>query len=404
MLQTKPAVLIVAAGRGVRAGGAVPKQYQRIGGRAILARTVEIFMQHEGIGPVLVAIGAEDGPLYDAAVGEHPRLLPPVKGGATRQETVLRGLEALAAEGATHVLVHDGVRPFASAALIGRVIAALEGADAVLPATPVTDTLKRADGDGRVIATVDRGGLFGAQTPQGFRLETLLAAHRGAAAAGLAATDDAAVMEWAGVPVTLVPGEAENVKLTTPADIAAAGRRLRQDGLLILGETRVGTGYDIHPFTDGDTVHLGGVPIPHDRRLAGHSDADVALHALTDALLGALAEGDIGDHFPPSDPQWKGASSDRFLAFAAERVRARGGVIAHLDLAIVAEAPRIGPHRTAMRARIAAICGIGADRVGVKATTNEKLGALGRGEGIAAIATATIRLPYPVDPPGEETP
>ena len=398
MPKLQPAALIVAAGRGIRAGGAVPKQYQSLAGRAIVDRTVELFAAHPSIGEVLVVISGEDRLLYDRSVLSRQRLLLPVEGGATRQDSVLRGLEALLARGAEHVLIHDGVRPFASPGLIDRVIAALGESDAVLPGTPVTDTLKRVDASGYVAATVDRAELHGAQTPQGFRLGPLIEAHRRAAAEGYSATDDAAIAEWAGISVKLVAGEKENVKLTTPEDIESADRKLRVDALLAHGETRVGTGYDIHPFTEGDTVDLGGVAIPHDRRLAGHSDADVALHALTDALLGALAEGDIGDHFPPSDPRWKGASSDRFLAFAAERVRARGGVIAHLDLAIVAEAPRIGPYRAAMREQIAAICGVSADRVGVKATTNEKLGALGRGEGIAAIATATIRLPYPEAP------
>jgi 2-C-methyl-D-erythritol 4-phosphate cytidylyltransferase/2-C-methyl-D-erythritol 2,4-cyclodiphosphate synthase len=388
------AALIVAAGRGVRAGGGVPKQYRTLGGEAILRRTAARFLDHPRVEDVLVVIHPDDAELYRDAVGDLAGRLVSVDGGATRQESVRNGLEALTARGATHVLIHDAVRPFASAALLDRVIDALGEDDAVLAASPVTDTLKRADAAGRVDDTVPREKLFAAETPQAFRLATILDAHRRAADAAEPFTDDAGITEWAGIPVRLVLGERANIKLTTPEDIEMADRRLRQEALLRAGETRVGTGYDVHSFTDGDRVWLGGVAIPHDRTLSGHSDADVALHALTDAVLGAIADGDIGDHFPPSDPQWRGASSDRFLAFAVERVKARGGVIVNLDLAIIAEAPKIGPHRDAMRARIAQIAGIGADRVGVKATTNEKMGFVGRGEGIAAIATATVRLPF----------
>lgn len=394
MSSNRVAALIVAAGRGVRAGGVVPKQYRELGGEAILRRTATRFLDHDRVDDVTIIIHPDDAELYRAAVGDLADRLVCVHGGATRQESVRNGLEALAARGATHVLIHDAVRPFASAALLDRVIDALEGDDAVLAASPVTDTLKRADAAGRVDATVSRDSLFAAETPQAFRLSTILEAHRRAAGVAEPFTDDAGIAEWAGIPVRIVLGERANIKLTTPEDIEMADRRLRQEALLRAGETRVGTGYDVHSFTEGDRVWLGGVEIPHDRKLSGHSDADVALHALTDAVLGAIADGDIGDHFPPSDPQWRGASSDRFLAFAVERVAARGGVIANLDLAIIAEAPKIGPHRDAMRARIAAIAGIGADRVGVKATTNEKMGFVGRGEGIAAIATATIRLPF----------
>jgi 2-C-methyl-D-erythritol 4-phosphate cytidylyltransferase/2-C-methyl-D-erythritol 2,4-cyclodiphosphate synthase len=393
-LSHRVAALIVAAGRGVRAGGEVPKQYRSLAGEAILQRTARRFLDHARIEDVVVVIHPDDEALYQVAVGELAARLTVVLGGATRQESVRNGLEALAARGATHVLIHDAVRPFATAALLDRVIDALGENDAVLAASPVTDTLKRADATGRVDGTVSRENLFAAETPQAFRLSTILDAHRRAADVAEPFTDDAGIAEWAGIPVRVVLGERANIKLTTPEDIEMADRRLRQEALSRAGETRVGTGYDVHSFTDGDSVWLGGVEIPHDRRLSGHSDADVALHALTDAVLGAIADGDIGDHFPPSDPQWRGASSDRFLAFAVGRVTARGGVIVNLDLAIIAEAPKIGPHRDAMRARIAEIAGIGADRVGVKATTNEKMGFVGRGEGIAAIATATVRLPF----------
>ncbi|WP_026304057.1 bifunctional 2-C-methyl-D-erythritol 4-phosphate cytidylyltransferase/2-C-methyl-D-erythritol 2,4-cyclodiphosphate synthase [Kaistia granuli] len=388
------AALIVAAGRGVRAGGDLPKQYRPLGGQSILRRTTSLFLTHPRIDDVLVVIHGDDADLYGEAVAGQAGLLPFVTGGATRQDSVRRGLEALAERGVTHVLIHDAVRPFASPALIDRVIDGLQGSDAVLAASPVTDTLKRGDAARIVTDTVSRDDLYAAETPQAFRLAAILDAHRLAAESAEGFTDDAGIAEWAQIPVQIVLGERSNIKLTMPEDIEMADQRLRMEALLQAGETRVGTGYDVHSFTEGSGVWLGGIEIPHDRKLSGHSDADVALHALTDAVLGAIADGDIGDHFPPSDPQWRGASSDRFLAFAAKRVAERGGAIVNLDLAIIAEEPKIGPHRDAMRARIAAIAGISAGRVGVKATTNEKMGFVGRGEGIAAIATATVRLPF----------
>ena len=260
-----------------------------------------------------------------------------------------------------------------------------------MPGIALSDTVKAVDARDHVTQTLDRASLRAIQTPQAFNFGALLAAHRDAAAAGRDDfSDDAALMEWAGHSVAVFAGEAGNVKLTMPEDFA----RAENERLAMLADMRMGTGYDVHAFSDGDHVMLGGVKIPHARGLAGHSDADAALHALVDAILGALAEGDIGVHFPPSDPQWRGASSEQFLRFAVERVQARGGMIAHLDVTVICEAPRIGPHRDAMRARIAAIAGISLDRVAVKATTSEKLGFIGRGEGIAALATATIRLPW----------
>jgi 2-C-methyl-D-erythritol 4-phosphate cytidylyltransferase / 2-C-methyl-D-erythritol 2,4-cyclodiphosphate synthase len=285
--------------------------------------------------------------------------------------------------------VHDAARPFASPALISRAIAAAADG-AAIPGLGLTDTVKEVDARGRVVDTLDRNRLRAVQTPQAFLYDRLLAAHRRALVAGCEDfTDDAALAEWAGMAVTVFDGEAGNMKLTSEADFA----RIAAADWAALGDVRTGTGYDVHSFVDGDHVWLGGVRIPHPQALSGHSDADAALHALVDAILGALADGDIGAHFPPTDPQWRGAPSDKFLAFAVDRVRQRGGRIAHLDITIVCEAPRIGPHRDAMRARIASIAGIGIDRVAVKATTNEKLGFIGRREGIAAMATATIRLP-----------
>jgi 2-C-methyl-D-erythritol 4-phosphate cytidylyltransferase/2-C-methyl-D-erythritol 2,4-cyclodiphosphate synthase len=311
-----------------------------------------------------------------------------VFGGATRQASVLVGLAAIEPIAPQLVLVHDAARPFASGALIDRAIDAGAATGAAIPALPVTDTVKRVDSGARVVETIDRTTLRVVQTPQAFAFTALLAAHRRAAAAGRTDfSDDAALAEWAGLPVSTFEGEASNVKLTTADDFLRVQLAAQVD-------IRTGMGFDVHAFGPGDQVVLGGVRIAHDRALAGHSDADVALHALVDAILGALAEGDIGTHFPPSDPQWRGASSDRFLRFAAERVAARGGRIGHLDLTIVCEAPKIGPHREAMRARIGEIAGIGIERVGIKATTSEGLGFTGRGEGIAAFATATLRLPW----------
>lgn len=390
----KIAALIVAAGHGARAGaGDIPKQYQTIGGIPVLARALASFLDCDSIDTVQVVIGKGQTPFYEAVAPHHPKLRPPVFGEATRQGSVQKGLAALGETLPAKVLIHDAARPFASSILIDRVVKALQAAAAVVPSLPVGSTLKRVEA-GRVIETISRDHLEAAETPQGFAYLAIRAAHEKAADAGLDFTDDAAVAEWAGMMVGTVAGEAANIKLTTAEDIAAADRRLVAEDALRLGEVRVGVGYDVHALGTGSEVVLGGVVIPHTRGLVGHSDADVVLHALTDAVLGALGDGDIGEHFPPSDERWRGASSDRFLADAAARVRARGGVIAHLDVSYIGEGPKIAPHREAMRTRIAAICGIGIDRVGVKATTNEGLGFIGRGEGVAAHAVATIRLSF----------
>lgn len=388
------AAVVVAAGRGVRAGGELPKQYRLVAGTPVIRQTLALFAGHGEINLVQPVIHGDDEALFCAAASGI-QCLPPAHGAATRQGSVRAGLEALAAHAPEIVLVHDAARPFGTPALLSRAIRAGR-AGAAIPALPVSDTVKAVDADGRVVDTVDRTRLRTVQTPQAFRFAPLLDAHRRAAVAGREDfTDDAALAEWAGMTVRVFDGEAGNVKLTTPEDFVRAER----ESLAALGDIRIGSGYDVHVFAEGDHVMLGGVRIPHDHGVAGHSDADVVLHALVDAVLGALAEGDIGVHFPPSDPQWRGASSDRFLAFAVERVKARGGRIAHLDVTVVCEAPRIGPHRDAIRARIAAIAGITPDRVGLKATTSEKLGFTGRREGLSASATATIRLPWPADAP-----
>jgi 2-C-methyl-D-erythritol 4-phosphate cytidylyltransferase/2-C-methyl-D-erythritol 2,4-cyclodiphosphate synthase len=383
------AVLLVAAGRGLRAGGDLPKQYRLLHGRPVLAHALTPFAADRRIGRIVVAIAEGDGERYAQCLAgiDAATLLPPVLGGETRQDSVRLGLRRLAQSGfAGTVLVHDAARPFVSAALIDRAIAAMRSEIAAIPALSVTDTIKRLDDAGHVAETPPRDRLVSVQTPQAFDLATLLAAHDRAHEKGLGGlTDDAALMEWAGHRVATFAGETANVKLTHPADMAG----LDSTALTV----RVGTGYDVHAFGPGDHVWLGGVRIPHERGVVAHSDGDVALHALTDALLGALTEGDIGTHFPPSDPQWRGAASSRFLAFAAQRVAARGGRIDHLDITVVCEAPRIGPHREAIRAEIAGIAGIAVSRVAIKATTSERMGFTGRGEGLAALATATIRLP-----------
>jgi 2-C-methyl-D-erythritol 4-phosphate cytidylyltransferase/2-C-methyl-D-erythritol 2,4-cyclodiphosphate synthase len=305
---------------------------------------------------------------------------------------VWNGLQALAITAPDIVLVHDAARPFASRELIDRAILTAHRHDAAVPGTPVTDTIKVIGNRSEVVSTPDRASLRAVQTPQAFRFPLLLDAHRKAAAAGLHDfTDDGALAEWAGLPVHVFEGESGNIKLTHPADFLEAERRLKGSPMTYI--TKLGTGFDVHAFGDGDHFWLGGIKVPHDRGVIAHSDGDVILHALTDALLGALADGDIGTHFPPSDPQWRGASSGRFLAYAVGLVQKRGGIVDHLDATLLCETPRLGPYREAMRQRIAEIAGLRIDQVSLKATTTEKLGFTGRSEGIAAQAAATIRLP-----------
>ena len=384
------AAVVVAAGQGLRAGGEIPKQFRRIAGETLLARALSAFAEAPDVTFVQPVIRPDDVDLV-RRLTNGMNVLEPVAGGATRQASVRAGLEALVSCSPDIVLVHDAARPFASASLITRAIEAAKKTGAAIPALPVTDTVKRIDSTGTIEATLDRNSIRLVQTPQAFAFPALFDAHRRALAQGRDDfTDDAALAEWAGIKVSVFAGEPGNIKFTTPEDFARA-EAIQSAGL---GDVRTGSGLDVHAFGPGDHVTLGGIRIPHVQALIGHSDADVALHALTDAIFGALADGDIGAHFPPSDPQWRGASSDRFLTFAVERVRTRGGRIAHLDLTIVCEAPRIGEHRDRMRANIANLAGIGIERVGVKATTSEKLGFTGCGEGIAAYATATIRLPW----------
>jgi len=388
--------LIVAAGRGARAANAEgrPKQYCPIGGVPMIARTIAAFAGHPRIDDILVVIHPDDEALYRAASEPYARRLrKAVAGGACRQDSVCAGLEALASLGPASVLIHDAARPFVPAELIDRVIDSLETHQGALPALPVTDSLKRVE-QGHVIGTAGRDGLWQAQTPQGFKFDAILAAHRAAAnEPGRDFTDDSGVAEWFGLDVALVEGAANNRKLTTAGDLKLADELLQPRTGPSTGTVRVASGYDVHAFGPGDAVTLCGVSIPHPKTLVGHSDADVGLHALTDALLGTIADGDIGVHFPPSDARWRGAPSELFLKHAAAKVKQSGGRIVHVDVTLLCEAPRIGPYRDQMRGRIAEILGLDVSRVSVKATTNEGLGFIGRSEGIAAMATATVSLP-----------
>ncbi|TAN57815.1 MAG: bifunctional 2-C-methyl-D-erythritol 4-phosphate cytidylyltransferase/2-C-methyl-D-erythritol 2,4-cyclodiphosphate synthase [Rhodospirillales bacterium] len=380
----KCVALVVAAGRGHRFGADMPKQYLELGGRMVLAHTLAALARHPDISGVRAVIHPDDREFYDRAA-RGLDLMEPVHGGAARQDSVRLGLESLNNDPPGQVLIHDGARPFVDAATISRVIAALSGHAGAIPAIPVADTLKRGE-NGLIAGTQERANLWRAQTPQGFRYKDILAAHL--AMAGRELTDDAAVLEAHGLRVALVLGDEGNVKITTKQDLELAEKRL--GGAMT---PRTGTGFDVHRFKEGgDHVWLCGVKLPHSHGLEGHSDADVALHALTDAILGAIAAGDIGLHFPPSDPQWKGASSDRFLAHAAGLVTAKGGRIVNVDVTIICERPKVGPHREAMVKRLAEILGIEAGRISVKATTTEGLGFTGRGEGIAAQAVATVAL------------
>jgi 2-C-methyl-D-erythritol 4-phosphate cytidylyltransferase/2-C-methyl-D-erythritol 2,4-cyclodiphosphate synthase len=376
--------LVVASGRGERFGGALPKQYQQLAGRPVLRHCLETFARHPRVDAVRVVIHPADRALYDEAA-QGLDLLEPAHGGASRQDSVRQGLESLATRPPEQVLIHDGVRALVDAALIDRVLDGLAGHAAVLPALPVTDTLKRVD-QGIITGTVDRTGLQRAQTPQGFRYPDILQAHR--SFAGQAMTDDCALAEAAGLEVAVVGGAETNLKITEPDDLARA-LRLLTGGL----RPRTGMGFDVHRLGPGDGMVLMGVPLPGPWRLIGHSDADVGLHAITDALLGALGAGDIGSHFPPSEERWAGADSAVFLRHARDLVTAAGGLIEHVDATLICEQPKIGPHRPAMVARVAELLALAPARVSVKATTSERLGFTGRGEGIAAQAVATVCLP-----------
>ena len=370
--------LLMAGGRGVRAGGGTAKQLRPIGGRAMVAWAYDALAAHPAIERVVVVAPAG---LEQATLTAIGRTATVVTGGGSRRLSVAAGLAAVGE--AERVLVHDAARPFLPAGVIDRVVAALGDAAAVTPVLPIADTVVR--GGESLGDTVPRDGLWRVQTPQAFDLATLRRAHL-AWPAGEEATDDAQMVRRLGERVAMVQGDAMLDKVTHPADIAAAEAR-------VAWEWRTATGFDVHRLEDGEELWLGGVRVPHNQGLSGHSDADVALHALTDALLGTIAAGDIGTHFPPSDPQWKGAASHLFLTHAARLIAERGGEIAFVDLTIICEAPKIGPHRAAIAARVGELLGLSPDRVSVKATTTERLGFTGRGEGIAAQAAATVRVP-----------
>jgi 2-C-methyl-D-erythritol 4-phosphate cytidylyltransferase/2-C-methyl-D-erythritol 2,4-cyclodiphosphate synthase len=393
MNDTEPkvtAALVVAGGRGERLGGAVAKQYQSLAGIPVLRHALLAFCHHPAISAVAAVIRDEDRELYETAA-RGLAVLPPITGGDSRQQSVQRGLRGLGGLNPDQVLIHDGARPFVSGAVIGNVLAALGRHTGAVAAVPVVDSLKHGAG-ALIDGEVARDDLWQAQTPQGFDYRAILAAHEsalGAAAAGGGHTDDASIARAAGLDVALVAGAAENFKITTAGDLARADAAHQAR----LFDMRVGQGFDVHRFEPGETVRLCGVDIPHTARLAGHSDADVALHAVTDAILGAIGDGDIGRHFPPGEAQWRDADSAHFVAFAVDRVHALGGRLAHLDLTIICEAPKITPHHGAMTSRLGEITGLDGNRVGIKATTTERLGFIGRNEGIAAQATATVRLP-----------
>jgi 2-C-methyl-D-erythritol 4-phosphate cytidylyltransferase / 2-C-methyl-D-erythritol 2,4-cyclodiphosphate synthase len=386
----RAAAILVAAGRGLRAGAGGPKQYRSIGGQPVIFRAMAPFCGHPQVFAVQPVVNPDDAAAFNEAVSGLAYAAP-TPGGATRQASVHAGLEALAGQKPEIVLIHDAARPFVTQALISRAIEAAGRTGAAVPAVAVTDTIKLVDAEGNVEATPERARLRIAQTPQAFRFEIILDAHRRAAREGRSDfTDDAALAEWAGLTIATFDGDVANMKLTTPEDFVREEARLAA----ALGDIRTGTGYDVHAMGEGDHLMICGVRVPHTKGFLAHSDGDVGLHALVDAILGALADGDIGSHFPPSDVKWKGASSDQFLKYAVERVTARGGRIANLEVTLICERPKIGPLRDKMRARIAEIAGVNISRVAVKATTSERLGFTGREEGIAAIASATIRLPW----------
>ena len=390
----KTAALVVAAGRGYRAGGGMPKQYRLLNNEPVLTRSLRALLCEPAIDRFLCVIHPDDQSLYQAALAplsqrEKEKILPPAFGGKTRQQSVFAGLKALAENGdqPDRVLVHDAARPFVTPALIHRGLAAAKIHSACIPAIAVTDTLKQIDTQNKVVATPNRSQLVAVQTPQIFNFALLFEAHKMAEALD-DLTDDAMVVERMGHAVHVFDGEARNIKLTTDDDFMRAERDLLRPMIPLAG-----FGYDVHAFAKGDHVMLAGVKIPHDKGVRAHSDGDVILHALCDALFGVMGDGDIGQHFPPSDPQWKGVSSDRFVFFALERLHKRGGRLLHVDVTLVAEAPRIGPHRHSMIATLSSIVQLPVSRIGLKATTSESMGFTGRKEGLAASVVVSVLLP-----------
>lgn len=399
----KVAAIILAAGRGERAGSNGPKQYQVLCDKTIIYRSVEKFVTYSQIGQIVVVIHKDDFGLAQDALKQFADRIVLIEGGATRQISTLAGLEYLSADAPDFVHIHDGARPFIGHKILDKIHQNLNTNSGIIIGVPISDTLKRVDQDHKIIATVERNGLFAAQTPQTFSFSTILVAHKMAQSQGFNNfTDDAALAESYNIPVQILTGSTDNIKITWPEDFPRAENILAREILtstnpknneskaMIYPDIRTGNGYDVHCFEAGDHVTLCGVAIPFHQKLSGHSDADVALHALTDALLATKGEGDIGVHFPPSDPQWRGAASHIFVRHAVSIVKKHGGRIANVDITIIAEAPKITPHRIAMVSCLSEMLGISKDRISVKATTNEKLGFIGRGEGIAAIATANV--------------
>lgn len=383
MILLRTVAILVAAGRGARAGGEVPKQFKLIAGKHVLAHALEALASHEAISEIVVVIGKDEEKLARDAIGDPNIAITYVVGGESRRESVRAGLDGITS--ADRVLIHDAARPFLSKAVIDRLILAVDQMGAAVPALPVVDTLAR--GSDNLGEIVDREGLFRIQTPQAFRFDLIMAAHDGWTGA-TEPTDDAQMVRNIGHDVEMVEGDIMLDKLTYPADFRQAEQRLMSNL-----STRVGMGYDVHRLVAGEDLWLCGIKVPHDKGLSGHSDADVALHALVDAILGALADGDIGSHFPPSDPQWRGVASSRFVEHARLLIEARGGYIDHVDITMICEAPKIGGHRDAMRVRVAELLAVDVRRISIKATTTERLGFAGRGEGIAAQAVATLSLP-----------
>ncbi len=385
-------VIIVAAGSGTRAGGQIPKQYQMIGSKPVICHTLEAFLAHPDIDHIQLVIGHNQDDLYADALGDYD-IPAPVAGGNTRQASVFAGLKAMQSRQPDNILIHDAARPFVSSEMITKTIAALDEHAGAIPGLPVTDTIKQVSGD-LIESTIDREQLRAVQTPQGFIFETIFNAHKNAEAQAVTGlTDDASILEWAGIEVAIIAGDPANTKLTTADDIKKADAKMTGTNPFSLTDIRVGQGFDVHAFEPGDHVILCGIKLPHTAKLKGHSDADVAMHALTDAILGAISEGDIGSHFPPSDPQWKGAASAIFLKGANDLVKQKNGVLAHCDITIICEAPKLRPFIDDMRKTMAEILGLEISRMSIKATTSEQLGFTGRREGIAAMATATVRLP-----------
>ncbi|MCZ2203753.1 bifunctional 2-C-methyl-D-erythritol 4-phosphate cytidylyltransferase/2-C-methyl-D-erythritol 2,4-cyclodiphosphate synthase [Bartonella sp. A05] len=388
------AAIILAAGRGERAGSPrnAPKQYQLLGQKPVIFHTVRCFVQNPAITTIILAIHPEDHQICENAIADFKERLIIVEGGATRQKSALCGLHALKNIKPKYIHIHDGARPFIDNKLLEQIHTTINDQEGILPVLSISDTLKRVSHTDHILETISRNNLYSAQTPQCFPFERILAAHEKAQSCKQDFTDDSEIAEWFGIPMRTIPGSPDNIKITWPEDFETAHLYL-QKRVQMFPDIRTGNGYDVHSFEDGDHLTLCGIKIPFKKKLNGHSDADVALHALTDALLATRGAGDIGTHFPPSDPQWKNASSEIFLRHALKIIKQANGRIANVDITLIVEEPKIGPYRHMMTENLANIFSISTDRISIKATTNEKLGFIGRGEGIVALATASVIYP-----------